>query len=131
MDKKLAGVIGDEIAEAIAGVLDRHNMTLEGRRGSYTDTTFDLKLALVDKPDPALGYNPNTREAQAYVQAAAIFDLPALGTVVTLGREDFRIVGWNNRAQKMPIELVAVVGGRGAKTSEDNVRRAVAARQAS
>lgn len=52
-------------------------------------------------------------------------DPDLLGTVIKLGREQYKIVGWNNRARKSPIKLQRVKDGRGFKASVDYIKFAM------
>lgn len=126
MDRTKCALVSKEIQSAIAEVLERHGLDLVGVRGSYSDVGVDYKVTLTEKADESLGYNPNTREAQVYVEAASVYDLPPLGTVIVLKDSEYRIVGWNNRAQKMPVIATRLSDGGSVKISEDAVRRAVA-----
>lgn len=124
MDRQKCAKVSEEIQSAIADVLARHGLDLQSMRGSYTDSDVSFKLALVEQADSSLGYNPNTREAKLYVEAAALYELPPIGTVVTLGGADYRICGWNNRARTKPVLAIRVSDGGTVKIAEDAVRRA-------
>ncbi len=134
MDRKTCITVNDEICAAIADILDRHNLTLAKRSGTYGPEGATLRLTLEHKMADG-EVNPVARDRWINAQFAidetdlpfnvrrdahASDDEDAMGKAIAKAREawvpaigksfqydseEWRMDGWNNRAPKYPVKV--------------------------
>lgn len=116
-----------DVEQALADVFAKHGLDLRIKSSKYGLCYAVSVEGIVAAPEGA-EFNPNTREAQAYVELADLYGLPAdgLGRKFTMGGHEYTVVGINDRARSMPV-LAQRADGKRYKMPEDAVARALAA----
>ena len=94
--------------DVLSEIADKYGLSIAIKGASYSDAecTFRFK-AVVDTPADGVV----TKEVADYNMNARIHSLPPINSVFTANGSKFRIVGWNSRARKYPINAKAVGSG--------------------
>lgn len=113
--RQQAREITDEIMSAIQGVLTKHGLTVDSKKSNFGDI-YGLTIKASQSQLNENGINTNSLEAMAFLlnaQHHGVTDtVAALGAPFTYRGEQYRCIGYNTRARKMPflIEKVSEPG---------------------
>jgi len=111
--------ISRDIESAIATVAAMYDINIEGVSASFSaaESTFRVHTTLCNAASGV-----ETAEVRAYKQRITVSELPPLySTFVSRGRV-FKIIGWNTRARKYPINAIHVDSGDKYKFPAEYVR---------
>lgn len=95
---------------ALKEVGEKFGITVEVGSASYRphETTFRVKLSMLNEDGDSLqGHNDFVSYAPMYG-----FDENDFGRVFTTEKGDFRIIGWNRRRHRYPVEAIQVSSGK-------------------
>lgn len=94
----------DDIESALAAVAEKHNIVIRTGSGSYTSTTFDLKLKMSVKLD-GVADELNSPEAAEFMKWAKVygFDSDDLGRTFVLHGKPFKLIGLRRKNRSYPI----------------------------
>ena len=116
-----------EIEAALAAVGRRHGITIRAGTARFRESTAELKLELA-----VIGGDGRSarREAEEFAKYHAMYGLEAsdLGQVVTLNREEHRLVGLAPNRPKYPIVMERLRDGKVVLCTEDVIEKITALR---
>ena len=126
-DALLLKKLGPEIEAALAGLGRRHGITIRVGGARFRESTADLKLELAVVGGDGKVARKETEEFEKY---HALFGLEPgdLGRVITLDREEHRLVGLAPNRPKYPLVLERVRDGKTVLCTADVLEKITAAR---
>lgn len=100
MTKELIREIRDDVNAALAEVARKHGLAIHAGNASFDTNaaTFKLVCSTVAEDGKAM-----TPEASAYQQVAGMFGWVPLFSTISIGRDEYTVVGYNSRARKQPV----------------------------
>ena len=103
--KPFLKVVRKDIEEALKSVEEKHGITFDLKNITFQDTSFDLKIE-------ANIVGADTRFVKDYKEFHKMYELPELGTDITLQGRHFKITGFNSKARKNCVLIEDGNGGR-------------------
>lgn len=101
MDRQQAKQMGEEIKSALRTIAEKHNMTLEYRGGTFSDTDYKPRATFTGKG--ADGKSREEKEWELYYKMLGL-EKEWLGEVVTLSNgKDVIITGLDMKKTKFPV----------------------------
>ena len=120
IDRATCANISKRIAAALAPLAEEFGLSITPGRGSFTATTFSLRLEVATKSTDG---QVQSRETQAFAQHAHLFGLnPAdLGRKFIASGREFVVSGLNTRARSKPVIATSTSDGRQYKFAAETV----------
>jgi hypothetical protein len=120
MDRSTLKMMRVDINKALQSVANKYNTSMECGNARFTDTsaTFKLEINEVNKDGVVM-----TCQRKDFVSLSKLYGLNPkwLDKTFNMESKTFKIVGFNTRARKAPIELVEVKTGKKFKCSVEAV----------
>lgn len=119
INRKAVKTVGADVEAALKAVGEKHGLTFSISGVSFMCAEMDFRInAALSAPAPGVF----TRKQDAYRAVRKMHRLPKLNAVIKASSHTLRIVGWNTRARKYPVECTDINTGEYFKLSVDRVR---------
>lgn len=109
------------VLEAVAA---KHGIAIAVKGGTYTGTNFRFSLEFATIASDGVVMSKDARNFLANSRTFGI-EPSALGKIITLKGDEYRIVGLNTRSVKRPIKLISLTTGSSWSWSAGATKRAL------
>lgn len=100
MTKQTIQTLRDDVNAALAEVARKHGVAIHAGNCTYDTNAATFKLVCSTLSDDGIAMTP---EASLYDNLAKQFGWVPLFSTVSIGVDEYRVVGYNSRARKTPV----------------------------